>query len=362
MKGHYQHLSLAERSLIQTQLSMGWSPAAIAAGLQRARSTVLREIRRNGWDRKKTQRKRGRPYVAAGYYAVTADQRARWLRQKPRVERKLVAGTPIWDRVIAELGRGLSPEQVAFTLRRMPDPVRLSHETIYPALYAMPRGALRARIMTLLRRRRMSRRSRSKGGVGDARSRFADPIKLIDHRPAEVNLRLVPGHWEGDLIKGRLNQSRVGVLVERTTLYLALVKLEDGSAKTCAEGFARILNRFDAAMRKTMTYDQGREMAQHKWLEQETGIEVYFAHPHSPWERGINENTNGLLRQFLPKGEDLNRFSQQDLDDIALLMNARIRKSLGKRAPAELFLPEGAFNFVLFWQNPDMFTNVALGY
>jgi IS30 family transposase len=262
---------------------------------------------------------------------------------------------------MAELARGLSPEQVGFTLKRMPDPVRLSHETIYTALYAMPRGELRARVMTLLRRRRLSRRSRSKGGVGAARSVFVDAIKLIDQRPAEVDQRLVPGHWEGDLIKGRLNQSRVGTLVERTTLYVALVKLEDGSAKTCAEGFARILNRFDAAMRKSMTYDQGREMAQHRWLEQQAGIEVYFAHPHSPWERGINENTNGLLRQFLPKGEDLSRFSQQDLDDIALLLNARIRKSLGKRAPAELFLPEGAFNFVDFWQNPDNFTNVALG-
>jgi IS30 family transposase len=243
----------------------------------------------------------------------------------------------------------------------MPEPVRLSHETIYTALYAMPRGQLRARIMTLLRRRRLSRRSRSKGGVGQARNRFVDPIKLIDQRPEEANLRLVPGHWEGDLLHGRLNQSCVGTLVERCTLYVALVKLEDCSAKTCAEGFARILNRFDAAMRKSLTYDQGREMAQHKWLEQQTGIDVYFAHPHSPWERGINENTNGLLRQFLPKGEDLSRFSQQQLDDIALLMNARIRKSLNKRAPAELFLPHGAFDFVQFWQNPDKFVNVALG-
>ena len=278
-----------------------------------------------------------------------------------RVRPKLVPGTPVWMRVLAELGRGLSPEQVARTLARMPEPVRLSHETIYTALYAMPRGQLRARLMTLLRRRRMSRRSRSKGGVGAARSHFADPIRLIDQRPAEVGLRLVPGHWEGDLIKGKLNQSRVGTLVERTTLYVALVRLEDGSAKTCAEGFARILNRFDAAMRKTMTYDQGREMAQHTWLERETGIEVYFAHPHSPWQRGICENTNGLLRQFLPRGEDLSRFSQQQLDDIALLMNARIRKSLGNRAPAELFLPEGSFDFVQFWQNPGRFTNVALG-
>lgn len=360
MGSGYRQLSLEERSLIQTQVSMGWSPAAIAAGLQRARSTVLRELRRNGWKPNRPV-KSGRPYVAGGYYATTANQRARANHRKPRRQRKLVVGTPLWEQVIAELGRGLSPDQVTRTLRRMPEPVRLSHETIYTALYTMPRGELRARIMTLLRRRRMSRRSRSKGGVGEARNAFVTPIKLIDQRPEEVGLRLVPGHWEGDLLKGRLNQSRVGTLVERTTLYVALVKLDDGSAKTCAEGFARILNRFDAAMRKTLTYDQGREMAQHQWLEREAGIDVYFAHPHSPWERGINENTNGLLRQFLPKGEDLSRFSQEQLDDIALMLNARIRKSLRDKAPAELFLPEGAFNFVHFWQNPDKFTKVALG-
>jgi IS30 family transposase len=207
----------------------------------------------------------------------------------------------------------------------------------------------------------MSRRSRSKGGVGAARSHFVEPIKLIDQRPAEVDLRLVPGHWEGDLIKGRLNQSRVGTLVERTTLFVALVKLDDGSAKSVAEGFARILNRFDQAMRRSLTYDQGREMAQHKWLQQQSGVDVYFAHPHSPWERGICENTNGLLRQFLPKGEDLSRFSQDKLDDIAMLMNARIRKSLGNKAPAELFLPQGAFNFVNFWKSTDNLNNVVLG-
>ena len=360
MGRNYRQLSLEERALIQTQLSMGWSPAAIAAGLQRARSTVLRELRRNGWRTSAEVSWQSRRWGNGGYLARLADRRARRLRAVPRVARRLLSGTSLWKLVVAELSRGLSPEQVALTLRRMADPVRLSHETIYTALYAMPRGELRARVMTLLRRRRMSRRSRSKGGVGAARNHFVEPIKLIDQRPAEVGLRLVPGHWEGDLIKGKLNQSRVGTLVERTTLYVALVKLEDGSAKTTAEGFARILNRFDAAMRRTLTYDQGREMAQHRWLEQQTGIAVYFAHPHSPWERGINENINGLLRQFLPRGEDLSRFSQQQLDDIALLMNARIRKSLGNKAPAELFLPEGAFDFVQFWQNPDKFVNVAL--
>jgi IS30 family transposase len=350
----YKHLSMEERSLLQTQLSMGWSPAAIAAGLQRARSTITREMARNGWRPRVLRTHIGRPPLAGGYYAPFAEQRARILRRKPRNLRKLVPGTPLWDRVIGYLRRGLSPEQIASTLALMPDPVRLSHETIYTALYAMPRGQLRARVLTLLRRRHKQRRPRS----GKVTRPFLDAITLIDDRPAEVAERLVPGHWEGDLIKGKLNQSRVGTLVERTTLFVALVKLEDGRAETTANAFATILNRFQSPKRLSMTYDQGREMAQHGSLAQQANIKVYFAHPHSPWERGINENTNGLLRQYLPKGTDLSLFSQQQLDEIAMLLNARPRKSLGWKAPAELFLPEGQFNFVHYWS--DNIDNVAL--
>jgi IS30 family transposase len=170
---------------------------------------------------------------------------------------------------------------------------------------------------------------------------------------------LVPGHWEGDLIKGCRNQSQVGTLVERSTLYVALVKLDDGRAETAAEGFAHILNRFDAEMRRSMTYDQGVEMARHQLLAERAGIKVYFAHPHSPWERGRNENTNGLLRQYLPRTEDLSCYSQDELDGIAEMLNARPRKSLGWKAPAELFLPKGAFNFQKFWS--VKINNVALG-
>ena len=186
-------------------------------------------------------------------------------------------------------------------------------------------------------------------------------MTLIDDRPIEVEQRLVPGHWEGDLIKGKRNQSQVGTLVERTTLYVALVKLGNGRAETAAEGFAEILNRFDAAMRLSMTYDQGREMARHENLTERTGLKVYFAHPHSPWERGRNENTNGLLRQYLPKGEDLSGYTQQQLDAIAASLNARPRKSLGWKAPAELFLPKGAFDFKKHWSTSTENNLVALG-
>jgi IS30 family transposase len=356
MKKFYKHLSLAERALLQTQWEMGWSPAAIAAGLQRARSTITREMARNGWQAEPARRQRGRPRKAGGYRAAAAQQRAAELAIKPRVERKLAPGSPLFDQVVGHLRQGLSPEQIAFTLSHMPEPVRLSHETIYTALYAMPRGQLRARILTLLRRAHMHRRKRS---AGDDRRGKITNMTLIDDRPIEIEERLVPGHWEGDLIKGRRNQSQVGTLVERTTLYVALVKLDDGKAQTAAEAFAHILNRFDAQMRRSMTYDQGVEMAQHQNLSERTGLKVYFAHPHSPWERGINENTNGLLRQYLPKGEDLSRYSQDELDGIAEMLNARPRKSLGWKAPAELFLPEGAFDFQKFWS--DKIDNVALG-
>ena len=216
-------------------------------------------------------------------------------------------------------------------------------------LHRLLRHAQRAaacRVLTLLRRKRKQRRSRAQA---KPQRPFIEAITLIDHRPSEVDERLVPGHWEGDLIKGKLNQSRVGTLVERTTLFVALVKLDDGRAETTANAFAHILNRFDSQMRRSLTYDQGREMAAHKTLARQTGLKVYFAHPHSPWERGINENTNGLLRQYLPKGEDLSRFSQDQLDDIAMMLNARPRKTLGWKAPAELFLPRGAFDFPKYW-------------
>jgi IS30 family transposase len=292
-----------------------------------------------------------------GYQAQRAHERAARLAAKPRVERKLVPGSALFDRVVEQLRLGLSPEQIAFTLRSMPDPVRLSHETIYTALYTMPRGHLRARVLTLLRRAHRARRKRSEG---KDRSKPIPNMTLIDDRPSEVAERLVPGHWEGDLIKGKRNQSQVGTLVERTTLFVALVKLENGRAETAAEGFAGILNRFDSALRRSMTYDQGREMAHHEELSKRTGVKVYFAHPHSPWERGRNENTNGLLRQYLPKGEDLSGYSQQQLDDIAASLNARPRKSMGWKAPAELFLPVGAFNFQKYWSNDNAINRVAL--
>jgi len=354
MGKNYGHLDLQERVVIETQLTLGLKPGAIADGLLRAPSTVMREMQRNGW---RTQSERGPQRVAGGYRSLPAQRRAQRLATKPRVPRKLIVGTPLWSQVVDALHQGLSPAQIARTLARMPDPVRLSSETIYNTLYAMPRGELRSRLLALMRRRHHARRAQR--GTQGPRKPPIPEMTLIDQRPSEVDARLIPGHWEGDLIIGKANRSQVGVLVERSTLFVALVQLPSGKADRIAQAFSGILNRFHSQLRRSMTFDQGSEMRHHQRLSASTGITVYFAHPHSPWERGICENTNGLLRQYLPRGTDLSVFSQEQLDDMAWRLNTRPRKTLGWKAPAELFLPEGTFDFVQYWSakiNP-----VALG-
>ncbi len=243
MASVYRQLCLEERVVLQTQLSLGLSPAAIAAGLKRARWTITREMARNGWKRASEATAQSRRWGNGMYLARTADLRAHRLHQKSRVERKLVPGTPLWQFILSQMRRHLSPAQIASTLARMPTPVRISHETFYATFYAMPRGELRAQVLKLLRRHRPQRGARSPERHQRA---FLDAMTLIDHRPEEVDQRIVPGHWEGDLIKGAMNRSRVGTLVERTTLFVALVKLEDGRAETVANGFAAILNRFQS--------------------------------------------------------------------------------------------------------------------
>ncbi len=169
----------------------------------------------------------------------------------------------------------------------------------------------------------------------------------------------MPGHWEGDLIKGARNKSQIGTLVERTTLFTMLVQLDNATAEHTAERFASVLNRIDSAMCLSMTYDNGREMAHHKALSESTGIKVYFAHPYSPWERGRNENTNGLLRRVLPKGTDLSIYTQKELDAIAFHHNAKPRKCFQWKSPAKMFLPEGTFSTTDYWSK--IVNSVALG-
>jgi transposase, IS30 family len=345
MEKKYKHLDHLERVSLQMMLCQAWRPAAIAVELGRSRSTIIRELHRNGWKGRGSSSGRG-------YDGAVAERRAQRLASKPRVKRKLAIGSYLWKRVVSLLGHGLSPAQIASTLTEMAETERLSHETIYTTLYAMPRGQLRSSLLKLMRRRHHARRPQR--GQQGPRKHPIPEMTLIDQRPNEVEHRLVPGHWEGDLIIGKGNLSQIGVLVERATLFVVLVKLLDCKADTVAKAFSRMLNRIDSQLRRSLTFDQGSEMRQHKKLASKTAMKVYFAHPHSPWERGICENINGLLRQYLPKGTDLSVHSQKHLDAIAWQMNTRPRKTMAWAAPAELFLPKGAFNFTQYWSSPKV--------
>ena len=340
----YQQLNLADRTMIQVQLEMGVKPSVIASVLNRSASTISRELRRNNWVRPKLPRGPGRPPIAGGYRAEGSEKRARALTVEPKVERRLRPGVALWEHVMGYLKEGYSPEQISGTLAIVHPTtpmLQVSHETIYTAIYAMPRGELRTEVIGWLRFGHTKRRPRSRGE--DRRGRIPDMVSIHD-RPPEIEERLVPGHWEGDLIKGAGNRSSIGTLVERTTLFTSLSKMDNASAEAVLSGFSQVLNRIEAQKRLSMTYDQGREMAAHQKLTAATGVKVFFADPHSPWQRGINENTNGLLRQYLPKGSDLSVFSQEELDAIAWKLNTRPRKSLGYKCPAELFTPD-SFDF-----------------
>jgi len=291
--------------------------------LGRSPSTISRELRRN---------------VCAGSYASAPAQRmCQQRRVASRPLPKLHSEGCLWFVVSTMLTWCWSPEQIARTLRRMHphDPsLHISHESIYTAIYAYPRGELRRQLISLLRQGRSTRRPRSAGS--DRRGQIPDMVS-IHVRPPEVNDRLMPGHWEGDLIKGAGNKSAVGVLVERSTRLVLLCKMPDASAESALAAFTNKLRQIAQPMRCTLTYDQGKEMARHKELAAATGMRVYFCDPHSPWQKGSCENTNGLLRQFLPKGTDLSVHDQEALDCIADLMNNRPRQTLNWDSPYQAF-------------------------
>ena len=215
------------------------------------------------------------------------------------------------------------------------DPTRqASHEAFYNALYVMPRGSLKKELIACLRQGKGKRRPRSRGK--DRRRQIPDLVS-IHLRPPEIEDRLMPGHWEGDLIMGASNRSAVGTLVERTTRFVILVKMDGTTATDAMVGFSDKLNRVPRSLRLSMTYDQGSEMVKHAEITQRTGTAIYFADPHSPWQRGSNENTNGLLRQYLPKGTDLSTYTQEELDEIADSLNTRPRETLNAKTPLEVY-------------------------
>lgn len=318
----FEHFSLEERETLSLGLVQGLSLRALARQLGRSPSTLSREVRRNR---------------VTGYYRVIqasrlADVRAR----RPRRRRKLSSGW-LWRHVDCKLRQRWSPEQIAGRLRAdYPGNMsrQVSHETIYAALYATTRGELRRAYLSYLRQGRKKRRPRSRGE--ERRGRIPNMVS-IHERPAEVEERLVPGHWEGDLVKGKAKPAAIGVLVERTSRLTLLVKMEDSTAETACRAFSRKLARVPAVLRKSLTYDQGKEMTNHEQLAQSIKIRIYFADPHSPWQRGSCENTNGLIRQYFPKGKDLTRVTQQELNRTAYLLNTRPRKALGFATPLEAF-------------------------
>jgi IS30 family transposase len=338
MGQRYLHLCAEERGVIMAMKTRGESIRAIATALSRSPSTVSRELRRNGYRAAHECAWIGRPRIAGGYDALRAGQRARRLQRTARRGRKLAREGRLWTLVHGQLQQGWSPQQIAGRLKRHYPGCRqlhVSHETIYTAIYAAPRGTLRRELIALLRQHRGARRPRT-GGT-DRRGKLQDMVS-IHLRPPEANERLVPGHWEGDLIKGRRASSAVGTLVDRSSLFVLLVRMPNSTAQAALEGFRAAFAPLPPELRKTLTYDQGKEMAKHLELSLQTGLKIFFADPHSPWQRGINENTNGLLRQYLPKGADLSQYSQRDLDRIAWQLNTRPRKTLGFRTPAEVFL------------------------
>ena len=333
MGQHYHHFSVFERNFLQSQLNLGRCQAQIALSLGRSRSTVSREVRRN--------------VVAAPTgsasgldYDAGVASRASFSRRRRGLVR-LAEGTSLRAHVFAQIRLGWSPQQICGRLKLMPepsdDPQTVSHETIYQAIYVLPRGELRRDLIGLLRQGRKLRRPRTQGK--DRRGSLTGMVSVHD-RPASVLTRQLPGDWEGDLIKGAGNASAIGTVVERKTRYVIMTKMKDGTADAALSGFSRGLSKVPKAMRVSMTYDQGKEMARHAELADKLKIKVYFCDPHSPWQRPTNENTNGLIRQYLPKGIDLSIYSQKDLDKIADSLNNRPRKVLGFRTPLEAYQTE----------------------
>jgi IS30 family transposase len=313
-------LRFEERERISRGIAAGQSAHEIARDLGRSPSTVTREIERGGGRRR--------------YRALSAERGAlaRLARPKPG---KLSRSPRLRAAVAAGLAKRWSPQQISARLKvdHPTDPeMRISHETIYQSLYIQSRGELRAQLAANLRRGRKRRRAR---GAPEHRGRIADMVPIAE-RPPEVDDRAVPGHWEGDLLVGKAGRSFLATLVERQTRYVMLARLGNGrkSAHVTAE-LAELIARLPAHLARSLTWDQGNELAEHLRFSAKTGVSVYFCDPHSPWQRGSNENTNGLLRQYLPKGTDLAARSQVELDAIAAELNGRPRQTLGWATPAE---------------------------
>ena len=315
-------LSFEEREEISRAIARGHSAHAIARALRRSHTTITREINRCGGRRR--------------YRAHAADREA-WRRSRRPRPTKLELSPELCRVVEQRLQDDHSPEQIAGWLRiRYPDneAMQVSHETIYRALYVQARGTLRRELTRHLRRARSRRYARSQSSKGQGQGKLCGMV-MISERPPEVDQRAVPGHWEGDLLMGG-RTSAIATLVERQTRYCQLVALPDGpGAEAVCEALKQSIATLPAQLRRSLTWDQGAEMSEHRRFAVESGVEVYFCDPRSPWQRGSNENTNGLLRQYFPKRESLAGVDQERLDEVAEKLNGRPRETLGFATPAE---------------------------
>ena len=314
-------LTTTEREEISRGVAAGESARRIAARLGRAPSTITRELDHNG----------GR----CGYRAADADRQA-WERARRPQRCKLARNRVLASLVAAKLEQDWSPQQIAGWLKlEFPEDetMRVSHETIYLTLFVQARGALKRELVAHLRRTRSIRRPRAAKRGNTGQGQIVDAVSIRE-RPAEAKDRAVPGHWEGDLLAGAAN-SHIATLVERHSRFLTLVAVEGKDTRSVTNALSRQIGRLPEQLRSSLTWDRGMEMADHARFTIATDVRVYFCDPQSPWQRGSNENTNGLLRQYLPKGTDLASYTQSQLDEIARRLNTRPRETLGFKTPAD---------------------------
>ena len=326
-KNKYQRLSNDEREEISRSIAKEMGLSEIAERLGRHRTTIWREVKRNCGKN--------------GYRAFSASKRAQSRAATRRKgKRKLVINQRLADYVKERLRQNWSPQEISQRIKieyAIDMSMQISHESIYQYIYVLPRGELKRTLIQALRQEHKYRRAKNEQKESETRGKIANMLS-IEERPAEVADRTVPGHWEGDLILGKYKQSALGTLVERTTRYTILVPLGDQKdATSVRKAYAEAFQTIPAELKKTLTYDQGKEMSEHQRFTIDTDIQVYFAHPASPWERGTNENTNGLIRQYFPKGTDFTKVSVEDIKEVQRSLNDRPRAVLNYLKPDEVF-------------------------
>lgn len=321
---HHTKLTFPEREQLVISFTQGLSMRESAEHIGRDHACVVRELQRTNT-------------TPLTYRAQKGEEYAKARRSIPRRKKKIETCEKLRAYIHRSLARRWSPEQIAHTIKKIyphDTSMHISHESIYTYIYILPRGSLRKELITYLRQGAEGRRRRKR--ATSERGKIPNMVS-IHERPAEVAARTVPGHWESDLVVGKEHASAIGTLVERTTRSTILVPLRRKDAETVRKAFARTVKRLPQELCKSITHDRGTEMRQHELFTRETEVQVYFADPHSPWQRGTNENTNGLIRQFFPKGTDFSKVPTKELKKVQRLLNERPRKVLGWRTPKEVF-------------------------